>query len=75
LEGPEESQPRAAGRRIAWRLNLGRTRFKAYGLDPLNINPLRDHLEKGGQSHQARAQTELNSFIAATNVKPGEHSF
>ncbi|MGH6829602.1 MAG: patatin-like phospholipase family protein, partial [Methylocella sp.] len=42
-----------------------------YDLNPLNINPLRDHLEKMVDFAKVRALTELKLFIVATNVQPG----
>jgi NTE family protein len=42
-----------------------------YDFNPLNINPLRDHLEKMVDFAKVRALTELKLFIAATNVHTG----
>ncbi|MGA7384272.1 MAG: patatin-like phospholipase family protein [Methylocella sp.] len=42
-----------------------------YDFNPLNINPLRDHLEKAVDFAKVRALTELKLFIAATNVQTG----
>lgn len=42
-----------------------------YDFNPLNINPLRDHLEKMVDFAKVRALTELKLFIAATNVQTG----
>jgi NTE family protein len=39
--------------------------------NPLNINPLRDHLEKTVDFAKVRALTELKLFIAATDVQTG----
>ncbi len=43
-----------------------------YEFNPLNINPLRDHLEKMVDFAKVRALTELKLFIAATNVQNGK---
>ena len=43
-----------------------------YDFNPLNINPLRDHLEKAVDFAKVRALTELKLFIAATNVQTGK---
>ena len=42
-----------------------------YEFNPLNINPLRDHLEKMVDFAKVRALTELKLFIAATDVQTG----
>jgi NTE family protein len=42
-----------------------------YDFNPLNINPLRDHLEKAVDFAKVRALTEFKLFIAATNVQTG----
>jgi hypothetical protein len=42
-----------------------------YDFNPLNINPLRDHLEKTVDFEKVRALTELKLFVAATNVDTG----
>jgi len=42
-----------------------------YDFNPLNINPLRDHLEKMVDFAKVRALTELKLFIVATNVQTG----
>ncbi len=42
-----------------------------YEFNPLNINPLRDHLEKTVDFAKVRALTELKLFIAATDVQTG----
>lgn len=42
-----------------------------YDFNPLNINPLRDHLEKTVDFEKVRALTELKLFVAATNVHTG----
>jgi NTE family protein len=42
-----------------------------YELNPLNLNPLRDHLEKNVDFTKVRALTELKLFVAATNVRTG----
>jgi NTE family protein len=42
-----------------------------YDFNPLNINPLRDHLEKLVDFAKVRALTELKLFVAATNVQTG----
>jgi NTE family protein len=42
-----------------------------YDFNPLNINPLRDHLEKTVDFAKVRALTELKLFVAATNVHTG----
>ena len=43
-----------------------------YEFNPLNINPLRDHLEKMVDFAKVRALTELKLFVAATNVQNGK---
>ena len=42
-----------------------------YTLNPLNINPLRELLEKSIDFEKVRACTEVKLFIAATNVHTG----
>jgi NTE family protein len=42
-----------------------------YEFNPLNINPLRDHLEKMVDFAKVRALTELKLFVAATDVQTG----
>jgi NTE family protein len=42
-----------------------------YDFNPLNINPLRDHLEKAVDFAKVRALKELKLFIPATNVQTG----
>lgn len=42
-----------------------------YDFNPLNLNPLRDHLENMVDFASVRALTELKLFIAATNVHTG----
>jgi len=44
-----------------------------YDFNPLNINPLRDHLEKAVDFAKVRALTELKLFVAATNVPTGRN--
>jgi NTE family protein len=44
-----------------------------YEFNPLNINPLRDYLEKAVDFAKVRAQTELKLFVAATNVQTGRN--
>ncbi|WP_036255196.1 patatin-like phospholipase family protein [Methylocapsa acidiphila] len=43
-----------------------------YEFNPLNINPLRDHLAKMIDFEKVRALTELKLFVAATNVQNGK---
>jgi NTE family protein len=43
-----------------------------YDFNPLNINPLRDHLEKAVDFAKVRAVTKLKLFVAATNVQTGK---
>ncbi|MGH6845040.1 MAG: patatin-like phospholipase family protein, partial [Methylocella sp.] len=43
-----------------------------YDFNPLNLNPLRDHLEKMVDFAKVRALTELKLFVAATNVQTGK---
>ncbi|VTZ49894.1 Patatin [Methylocella tundrae] len=42
-----------------------------YEFNPLNINPLRDHLIKMINFEKVRAMTELKLFVTATNVHNG----
>ncbi len=42
-----------------------------YDFNPLNLNPLRDHLVKMIDFTKVRALTELKLFVAATNVHTG----
>ncbi|MGO9673186.1 MAG: patatin-like phospholipase family protein [Methylocella sp.] len=43
-----------------------------YDFNPLNINPLRDHLVKMIDFEKVRALTELKLFVSATNVQNGQ---
>jgi NTE family protein len=43
-----------------------------YEFNPLNLNPLRDHLVKMVDFEKVRACNELKLFIAATNVRTGK---
>jgi NTE family protein len=43
-----------------------------YEFNPLNINPLRDHLAKMVDFARVRATDDLKLFIAATNVQTGK---
>jgi NTE family protein len=43
-----------------------------YDFNPLNINPLRDHLVKAIDFEKVRALTELKLFVSATNVHNGQ---
>ena len=43
-----------------------------YDLNPLNINPLRDHLEKTVDFAKVRALTGLKLIVAATNLQSGK---
>src|SRR5579885_3407279 len=43
-----------------------------YDCNPLNINPLRDHLLETVDFAKVRACEELQLFIAATNVRTGK---
>src|SRR5215472_2541508 len=45
--------------------------FSPYDLNPLNINPLRDLIEKFVDFEALRANTDLQIFISATNVQTG----
>jgi NTE family protein len=47
----------------------------SYDFNPLNINPLRDHLEKPVDFAKVRALTGLKLFVAATNLKTGKIKF
>lgn len=42
-----------------------------YDFNPLNVNPLREHLMKTVDFTKVRALTELKLFVAATNVQTG----
>lgn len=42
-----------------------------YDFNPLNINPLRDHLDKTVDFAKVRVLKELKLFVAATNAKTG----
>jgi NTE family protein len=46
-----------------------------YDFNPLNINPLRDHLQEAVDFAKVRACKELKLFIAATNVRTGKSKF
>jgi NTE family protein len=46
-----------------------------YDFNPLNINPLRDHLEKAVDFAKVRALTGLKLFVAATNLQTGKIKF
>jgi NTE family protein len=43
-----------------------------YDFNPLNVNPLRDHLQEAVDFAKVRACKELKLFIAATNVRSGK---
>jgi NTE family protein len=46
--------------------------FSPYGTNPLNINPLRNLLERLVDFDRVRANTALKLFISATNVRNGK---
>jgi len=43
-----------------------------YGINPLNINPLRDLIERLVDFDRVRANTDLRLFLSATNVRNGK---
>ena len=43
-----------------------------YEFNPLNLNPLRDHLQKVVDFDKVRACTEIEIYVAATNVHTGK---
>jgi NTE family protein len=45
--------------------------FSPYDVNPLNINPLKDLIEKFVDFERLRNQTDLQIFISATNVQTG----
>jgi len=45
--------------------------FSPYDVNPLNINPLKDLIERFVDFERLRKNTELQLFIAATNVQTG----
>jgi NTE family protein len=54
----------------AWFNALSRY-FSPYDVNPLNINPLRDLIERFVDFETLRADTDLQLFISATNVQTG----
>ncbi len=54
----------------AWLGNLSRY-FSPYDVNPLNINPLQDLIERFVDFETLRAFSELQIFISATNVQTG----
>ena len=57
-----------------WWLDLLTHYASPYEFNPLNINPLRDHLVKMVDFDKVRACHEIKLFIAATNVHSGKIS-
>ena len=45
--------------------------FSPYDVNPLNINPLKDLIERFVDFEKLRANTDLQMFISATNVQTG----
>ena len=45
--------------------------FSPYDINPLNINPLKDLIERFVDFEKLRANTDLQIFISATNVQTG----
>jgi NTE family protein len=45
--------------------------FSPYDINPLNINPLKDLIERFVDFEKLRADTDLQLFISATNVQTG----
>src|SRR5690349_14260827 len=54
----------------AWLKALSRY-FSPYDVNPLNINPLKDLIERFVDFETLRADTDLQLFISATNVQTG----
>jgi NTE family protein len=54
----------------AWFNALSRY-FSPYDVNPLNINPLKDLIERFVDFDKLRANTDLHLFISATNVQTG----
>jgi NTE family protein len=54
----------------AWFNALSRY-FSPYDVNPLNINPLKDLIERFVDFEKLRADTDLQLFISATNVQTG----
>jgi len=54
----------------AWFDTLSRY-FSPYDVNPLNINPLRDLIERFVDFERLRANTDLQLFVSATNVQTG----
>jgi NTE family protein len=54
----------------AWFNALSRY-FSPYDVNPLNINPLKDLIERFVDFERLRANTDLQLFISATNVQTG----
>jgi len=54
----------------AWFDTLSRY-FSPYDVNPLNINPLRDLIERFVDFERLRANTDLRLFVSATNVQTG----
>ncbi len=54
----------------AWFNALSRY-FSPYDVNPLNINPLKDLIERFVDFEKLRANTDLQLFISATNVQTG----
>jgi NTE family protein len=54
----------------AWFDTLSRY-FSPYDVNPLNINPLKDLIERFVDFDRLRANTDLQLFISATNVQTG----
>lgn len=59
------------GRVTQWWGDLLTRLVSPYEFNPLNLNPLRDHLAKTVDFGEVRALTELKLFVAATNVRTG----
>jgi NTE family protein len=54
----------------AWFDTLSRY-FSPYDVNPLNINPLKDLIERFVDFEKLRADTDLQLFVSATNVQTG----
>jgi NTE family protein len=54
----------------AWFDTLSRY-FSPYDVNPLNINPLKDLIERFVDFERLRANTDLQLFVSATNVQTG----
>ncbi|HEX3937003.1 MAG TPA: patatin-like phospholipase family protein [Xanthobacteraceae bacterium] len=54
----------------AW-LDAVSSYFSPYDVNPLNINPLKDLIERFVDFEKLRASTDLQLFISATNVQTG----